>query len=70
MKYTYFKAHDYDNSQTVISLLEKSIAKNRDKIAIVCNEQRLSYGELGILTDKIADYLKQQGAGREKAEAK
>lgn len=66
MKYTYFKTHDYDNSQTVVSLLEKSIAKNRDKIAIVCNEQRLSYGELGILTDKIADYLKQQGAGREK----
>ena len=66
MKYTYFKPHAYDNSQTVVSLLEKSMQEHRDKTALVCQGRSLSYGELETLSGKIASFLKQQGAEREK----
>lgn len=66
MNYTYFKPHDYDKTQTVISLIKKSFVANKDKIAIVYKEQRITYGELDILSDKIAAFLKKQGAGKEK----
>ncbi len=66
MKYTYFKKHEYDKRQTVISLLEKSMKENSEKIAIVYKERRISYGELDKLTDKIANFLRKQGAGKEK----
>ena len=66
MKYSYFKPCHYDSSQTVLSLLKESMVKNKDKIAVVSNTRRLTYGELDILTDKIASYLKTNGVDREK----
>ena len=66
MQYKYFKPCDYDSSQTVVSLLKKSMTKNKNQIAVVSGNRSLTYGELDILTDKIANYLKNYGVGREK----
>ena len=66
MIYNYFKPHAYDNSQTVVSLLKKSMTTNKNKIALVYNNRRITYGELDILSDKIAQFLKSQGASKEK----
>ena len=66
MKYTYFKPHAYDNSQTVVSLLEKSMQDHRDKTALVCQGRSLSYSELEMLSGKITRFLQQQGVGKEK----
>ena len=66
MKYNYFKPHAYDNSQTVVSLLKSSMKANKNKVAIVYNERRITYGELDLLSDKIAQFLKSHGAGKEK----
>ena len=64
MKYTYFKPHAYDNSQTVVSLLEKSMQDHRDKTALVCQGRSLSYSELEMLSGKITRFLQQQGVGK------
>ncbi len=69
MKYEYFKPQNYDRTQTVVSLLETSMKLNRDKIAIVFNDKKITYGELDIFSAKIAGYLKENGAGKEKAVA-
>lgn len=66
LKYKYFQSHDYDTSQTVVSLLNKSFKENKNKIAIVYKEHCISYEELDILTDKIANCLKNRGIGRGK----
>ena len=66
MNYNYFKAHEYDRSQTVVSLLKKAMAANKNKIALAYKERRITYGELDILSDKIAQFLKNHGAGKEK----
>ena len=66
MNYNYFQTHKYDRSQTVVSLLKKSMTANKNKIALVYKERRITYGELDILSDKIAQFLKKHGAGKEK----
>ena len=66
MNYNYFQTHKYDRSQTVVSLLKKSMTANKNKIALVYKDRRITYGELDILSDKIAQFLKNHGAGKEK----
>ena len=67
MSYNYFKMHDYDRSQTVVSLLKKSMKINRERIAIFYNERQITYGELDILSDKIAQFLKKSWCRQRKS---
>lgn len=55
----------YDDSKTVIDLLEESIKKYPEKTAVVYKEKRISYKELGEITDNIAAYIHSKGIGKE-----
>lgn len=55
----------YDNSLSVVDLLERAITQYPERIAVVYKEKRLTYRELGELTDKIAAYIHSKGIGAE-----
>lgn len=55
----------YDNSKTVINLIEESIKKYPEKTAVVYRDKRISYKELGEITDSIALYIHSMGIGKE-----
>lgn len=69
MLYNYFNKHEYDKTETVTSLIEASMKKNKDSVAIVFNGKNTTYGELDRLTGKVANYLIAHGAGKDKAVA-
>ena len=45
MLYNYFKINEYDKTETVTSLIEASMKKNKDRIAIVFNGKKTTYEE-------------------------
>ena len=69
MLYDYFNKHDYDKTETVTSLIEASMKKNKDRTAIVFKGKNTTYGEFDRLSGKVANYLISHGAGKDKVVA-
>lgn len=51
----------YDFNKTVHCLFEEQVSKTPDKIAIVCNNEKLSYEELNNKANMVANYLINSG---------
>ena len=50
----------FDSKVTVVDLIEDQITSNSSSIALVYNEERYSYKELGILVNQFCHYLKDE----------
>ena len=48
---------DYDKNQSVIDIFEKNVMDFPDKSAVIFNEHSLSYKELDLRSNKVANYL-------------
>ena len=48
-----------------LKVLAKHCAKQGMKIALVCGNEKVTYGELDARSDEVARYLHRQGIGRE-----
>ncbi|MEM9920526.1 MAG: AMP-binding protein [Bacteroidota bacterium] len=56
---------DYQKEETIVSLFEKQVQQSRDRVAVVCGETRLTYGDLSEYSEKIAWYLQnEKGVGK------
>ncbi|NJK28563.1 MAG: AMP-binding protein [Coleofasciculaceae cyanobacterium SM2_3_26] len=44
--------------------LEESAAQSPDKVALVCDNQRLTYGEIEVMANRLARALVANGVGR------
>lgn len=51
----------YDSSKTVIDYFEEQAFSNPDKIALVCNNQELTYKQLNSKANQLAYYLRENG---------
>lgn len=49
---------DYDKDSNIISNFEKTAEINKDKIALICNNEKITYDELNKKVNKLANYLK------------
>ena len=58
-------AHDYPRDKTIHQLFEEQVEKTPDNIAIVYEEQQLTYRELNERANQLAHYLRTQGVGPE-----
>ncbi|MFS0516455.1 amino acid adenylation domain-containing protein [Nostoc sp. UIC 10607] len=54
---------DYPQDKCIHQLFEEQVTKTPDKIAVVFEEDQLSYSELNSRANKIAHYLQQLGVG-------
>lgn len=52
------------NSDTVVSIFEEQVKKHPNNIAIICNDQTLTYGELNKKANSLAHLLIQKGIGQ------
>ena len=52
------------NGDTVVSIFEEQVKKHPNNIAIICNDQTLTYGELNKKANSLAHLLIQKGIGR------
>ena len=48
----------------VQSFLEESAAQTPDKVALVCDNQRLTYAEIDAMANRLAQALLANGVGR------
>ena len=55
----------YDSSVSVIDLLNETISKYPDRVALVYKDTKITYKELGAITDRIATFLTNKGIGNE-----
>lgn len=55
-------AEDYPSNSTIHELFEERARQNPDAVAVVCGQERLTYGELNHLADAIAGHLRSAGA--------
>ena len=56
---------DYDDSQTIVSLLRRQAKATPDNIAVVYKENRYTYKEVDEISDRIAGYIAKKGLGLE-----
>ncbi|HEY4389209.1 MAG TPA: amino acid adenylation domain-containing protein, partial [Ktedonobacteraceae bacterium] len=56
---------DYLQDRRVHELFEMQAERTREKVAVVCEEDRLTYGELNQRANRLAHYLRQSGVGAE-----
>ena len=54
---------EFDRSLTVVDLFRRNAKENPDRIAVVCNDDSLTYGEVDRITDYIAEYIHSKGIG-------
>ncbi|MFI5343201.1 MAG: amino acid adenylation domain-containing protein [Chlamydiales bacterium] len=54
-------AHDYPRDKTIQQLFEEQVEKTPDNIAIMYEEQQLTYRELNARANQLAHYLRTQG---------
>ena len=52
---------DYPKNKTIVDLFEEQVEKTPDNIAVVCNDEKLTYRELNEKANQLAWYLKEQG---------
>lgn len=55
-------AVDYPKDKTVVDLFEEQVEKTPDNIAVVFEDQQLTYHELNAKANQLAWYLKEKGA--------
>lgn len=51
---------DYPRNASIIELFEKEVKKHRDKVAVVFEKRRITYGKLDEEADKIASFLQRR----------
>ena len=56
---------DYDDSLSIVDMLRKAEARYPDQTAVVYLDKKLTYRQLGGVTDRIAQYIHSLGIGRE-----
>lgn len=56
---------DYRRDLCIHQLFELQVQRTPDATAVVCEEQRLSYAELNARANRVAHFLRSQGAGPE-----
>lgn len=56
---------DYDNSLSIVDMLRKAEAQYPDQTAVVYLDKKITYRQLGEMTDRIAWYIHSLGIGRE-----
>ncbi len=54
----------YPRDRSVHQLFEEQVVANPDAVAIIANEQRLTYSELNAKANKVAAHLSRAGVGR------
>lgn len=55
----------YDDSVSIVDMLEDVIEKYGGEIAVVYKETKITYRQLGELTDRVAQYIHSLGIGKE-----
>ena len=55
---------DYPKDTTIVQLFEEQVEKVPDNIAVVFEDQKLTYRELNAKANSLANYLKQAGVGK------
>ena len=55
----------YDKNDTIVSLFNKQVIKNSDNIAVVYGENKYTYKELDLITNKYANFLINNGIKNE-----
>ncbi|MEW7281160.1 amino acid adenylation domain-containing protein [Aquimarina sp. 2201CG1-2-11] len=58
-------AVDYPMDSTVLDLFQDQVVSNPDRVALVFEDQEMSYGELDARSNRLAHYLLSQGVGEE-----
>ena len=58
-------AIDYPKDQCIHKLFEEHVERDPDAVALIYNEQKLTYGELNQQANQLAHYLKRRGVGPE-----
>ena len=58
-------ATQYPRDKTLAQLFEEQAATYPESIAVLCGEQKLSYGELNRRANQLAHYLRSRGVGAE-----
>ena len=56
---------ELDTNQTVVSMFREQVAKTPDNIAVVYQDKRFTYKELGEISDRIAAYIHGKGLKEE-----
>jgi amino acid adenylation domain-containing protein len=54
---------DYPRDKTLSQLFEEQVARAPEAVALVYEGQSLTYGELNVRANRLANYLQQQGVG-------
>ncbi len=52
----------YPIDETVVDLFESQVTETPDKVAVVCGDVQFTYDELNERANRLANYLRQQGA--------
>ena len=55
----------YDDTQTIVSLFHRQVEQTPDNMAVVYHDKHYTYKEVDAISDRIANYLVQQGLGHE-----
>ena len=55
----------YENQMAIMEVFEQQVKNNQDKVAVICKNQRLTYGQLNKDTNRLAHTLLELGVGRE-----
>ena len=55
---------NYDENETIVSLINRSIANGKDNLAVVAKEKSLTYDELRLESNKFSNYLLDVGVKR------
>jgi pristinamycin I synthase-3/4 len=56
---------DYPREQTIQELFEEQAARRPESLALRCDGQQMSYGELNARANQLAHYLRKRGVGPE-----
>ena len=55
----------YDDTQTIVSLFRRQVEQTPDNMAVVYHDKHYTYKEVDAISERIANYLVQQGLGHE-----
>ena len=54
----------YDKTQTIHSIIEKQAAKTPNKIAVICEDKKITYKDLNEKANQVANFLRNKGVER------
>ncbi|HKP11808.1 MAG TPA: amino acid adenylation domain-containing protein, partial [Blastocatellia bacterium] len=55
----------YAPAHSIQQLVEQAVANHPERVALLCHDQHLTYGELNRRANRLAHYLRRQGVGLE-----